>query len=117
MPRLATISGARIWCAEMPAAFIATTSLCWLRPVKAISVPSRTEKGRKREISSGRRSDDIVPQLGIAIAGHGEDLAGLAEQVERHQDQDQRDQHREAAREEQLDRVEARAAATGRSAG
>jgi len=41
----------------MPAAFIATTSLCWLSAVKAMSVPKRTAKGRKREISSGRRSD------------------------------------------------------------
>ncbi len=51
------MSGASIWCAEMPAAFIATTSLFWLRPVKAIRVPSRIEKGRKRETSSGMRSD------------------------------------------------------------
>ena len=55
MPMLATIRGARIWCADMPAAFIATTSLFWLRPTKVISVPSRTEKGRKREISIGMR--------------------------------------------------------------
>jgi len=54
---LATTNGARIWCAESPAAFIATTSLCWFRPTKAIKVPSSTEKGRKREISSGMRKD------------------------------------------------------------
>ena len=56
MPMLATTNGARIWCADRPAAFIATTSLFWLRPTKAISVPSSTEKGRKRETSIGMRS-------------------------------------------------------------
>ena len=45
-----------IWCAEMPAAFIVTISLCWLRPASVISVPSSTEKGRKRAISCGMRS-------------------------------------------------------------
>ena len=49
---------------------------------------------------------DIAPQLGVAVAGDGEDLAGFAEQVERHQDQHQRDQHGEAAREEQPHHVE-----------
>ena len=29
---------------------------------------------------------DIAPQLGVAIAGMGEDLAAIAEQIERHQD-------------------------------
>ena len=52
---LAMTIGARIWCADRPAAFIATTSLCWLSDVNAISVPSSTENGRKREISSGTR--------------------------------------------------------------
>jgi hypothetical protein len=55
MTMLATIKGARIWCAERPAAFIATTSLFWLRPTKAINVPSSTEKGRKRETRTGSR--------------------------------------------------------------
>ena len=55
MPKLATISGARIWCADKPAAFIAMTSLCWLRAVKVISAPSSAEKGRKRWMSKGTR--------------------------------------------------------------
>jgi len=53
MPMLARTRGARIWWAERPAAFIATTSLFWLRPTKAINVPSRTENGRKRETIIG----------------------------------------------------------------
>ena len=64
-----------IWCAEMPAAFIEMTSLFWLRPASVISVPSSTAKGRKRAMSCGMRSADIAPQLGVAIAGIGEDLA------------------------------------------
>ena len=31
-----------------PAAFIETTSLCWLSEAKTIRVPSKAEKGRKR---------------------------------------------------------------------
>ena len=45
-----------IWWAEMPAAFIETISLFWLRLASVIKVPSRTEKGRKRAISCGMRS-------------------------------------------------------------
>ncbi len=56
MPRLASTSGARIWCAETPPAFIAITSLFWLSVTSVISVPSSTEKGRKRAISCGTRS-------------------------------------------------------------
>jgi hypothetical protein len=47
-----------------------------------------------------------LPQLGVAVAGNGEDLAGLAEQVERHQDHHQRDEDGQAARQEQPDGVE-----------
>jgi len=56
MPMLARTKGARIWWAERPAAFIATTSLFWFNPMKFISVPTSTEKGRKRENRIGRRS-------------------------------------------------------------
>jgi hypothetical protein len=57
MPRLATIRGAMIWWAEMPAAFMLTTSLCWFNVVRVISVPRSTAKGRKRAISCGTRSE------------------------------------------------------------
>ena len=57
IPRLATIRGAMIWCAEIPAAFMLTTSLFWLRVASVIRVPSSTAKGRKREMSWGIRSE------------------------------------------------------------
>ena len=66
-----------IWCAEMPAAFIEMISLFWLSPARVISVPSSTEKGRKRAMSCGQAQADIAPQLGVAIAGMGEDVAAL----------------------------------------
>ena len=106
MTMLATISGARIWCADRPAAFIATTSLFWFRPTKAINVPSRTEKGRKRETSDRQAQRDVAPQIGVGVARDREDLARFAQQVERHQDQHQREQHGEAARQEQPHHVE-----------
>ena len=39
----ARMSGARIWCAERPAAFIATTSLFWLKVASVMIVASSTE--------------------------------------------------------------------------
>src|SRR6476620_9458355 len=51
-----------------------------------------------------------MPKRRVAVAGHGEDLAGLAQQVERHQDQYERDQHREAAGQEQPHHVEGKVA-------
>ena len=45
----ARISGAMIWWAEMPAAFIEMISLFWLSPTRVISAPSRP-----RRAGSGR---------------------------------------------------------------
>ena len=56
IPRLASMRGARIWCAETPPAFIAMTSLPWLSVTSVISVPSSTEKGRNSETICGTRS-------------------------------------------------------------
>ena len=102
----ARISGAMIWCAEIPAAFIEMISLFWFNPAKVISVPSSTAKGRKRATSWGRRKPDVAPQLGVAIAGIGEDAARFAEQIEHHQDADQGDQDGGAAHQEQPHHVE-----------
>jgi hypothetical protein len=52
---LAPISGASSWCADRPAAFIATTSLFWFSAVKVISAPRRKEKGYAKERSWGKR--------------------------------------------------------------
>jgi hypothetical protein len=51
-----TISGARIWCADSPDALSEMTSLFWLSVARVMSVPSSTEKGRKRAISCGTRN-------------------------------------------------------------
>ena len=77
--------------------------------VEAGEGDQRAEQDREGQEARDQQRDaqrDIAPQFGIAIARDGEDLARFAEQVERHQDEHQRDEHREAAREEQPDHVE-----------
>jgi hypothetical protein len=43
MTAAARISGARIWCAARPPAYIAMTSLFWLNPTSVMIVASSTE--------------------------------------------------------------------------
>src|SRR5690349_13262613 len=50
-----------------------------------------------------------MPQRRIAVARDREDLAGFAQEVERLQYQDEREEDREAARQEQLHHVECEA--------
>ena len=69
----------------------------------------RAEQYRKGQEARGQQwqaQPDIAPQIGLGIPLHGEDLAGFAKQVERHQHQHERNQHRQAARQEQLDGVQ-----------
>ena len=48
-------SGASTWCADMPDAFIAMTSLFWFSVTSVRMVPSSTEKGRKVSTICGMR--------------------------------------------------------------
>ena len=62
-------SGARTWCADNPAAFIATTSLFWLSVDSVISVASSTEYGRNRATSCGNRSETYVSNCACPLPG------------------------------------------------
>src|SRR4051812_42213930 len=46
-----------------------------------------------------------MPQVGIAVSRHRENLARLTEEIEGHQHENEDDQNREAAGQEQLDHV------------
>ena len=68
--------------------------------------PEEDREGQEARDQQRKPQRDVGPEVRFAIAGNREDLPELPEQVERHQDEHQRDEDRKAARDEQLHRVE-----------
>src|SRR4029453_2729877 len=72
----------------------------------------RAEQGGERQeaLNEQRHAQrNIVPQLGLAVAGHGKNLARLPQEVERHQHHAQQNENGEGPRQEQSDEVKRQA--------